>query len=238
MNDRFEIQTFISDRQPVVYGKREDRNRVCASLVGELLQPEQEIVNVGSGGERFLQTFLPEYRVTDIDIAGDVDHRINLETELPLPFGDRQFQASVCLDVLEHLDNLHDVFEELCRITSDYIIISLPNPASEFFKRLLLRRAYKSNDVPDEEIGKYSKYYGLPKRKPIDRHKWFFCFEEAVQFFVYNSDKMKYSVKEVFCYDRPSAIRRLSRRLLPFYYYNLFAGAIWIVLEKDRHVDQ
>ena len=33
----------------------------------------------------------------------------------------------VCTDVLEHVNNLHEVFEELIRITKRYVIISVPN---------------------------------------------------------------------------------------------------------------
>ena len=30
--------------------------------------------------------------------------------------------------------------------------------------------------------GKFSKYYGLPLEKPKDRHRWFFSYDEAIEF--------------------------------------------------------
>lgn len=101
-----------------------------------------------------------------------IDYAVNLE-KIPLPFDNKQFEVVLCLDVLEHIENIHRLFDELCRISQEYIIISLPNPWASFFSMLLY------GDYSDTES---VKFYGLPTEKPCDRHRWFFSEEEAKKF--------------------------------------------------------
>ena len=96
---------------------------------------------------------------------GDGPHMAcNLEKER-LPFPDDSFDCVLCLDVLEHLDNLHEVFDQLCRVSRRYVLISLPNPWGSFFR--LLRGKDHCEMTP-------LLHYGLPVEPPQDRHKWFF----------------------------------------------------------------
>jgi hypothetical protein len=62
-----------------------------------------------------------------IGLADGVDEVVNLEED-GVPYGDDSYMCVFCLDVLEHLDNIHEVFDELCRVSSEDVIISLPNP--------------------------------------------------------------------------------------------------------------
>lgn len=64
-----------------------------------------------------------------------IDLKINLE-EQPFPYKDNSFDVVLCFDVLEHLDNIHEVFDELCRVARKYLIISLPNPWVSFMGML------------------------------------------------------------------------------------------------------
>jgi len=70
---------------------------------------------------------------------------------------------------LEHLDNLHEVFDDLCRVSNKYIIISLPNNWINFKFALIRNEGF-------------FKYYGLPIDPPKDRHKWFFNYIQAYNF--------------------------------------------------------
>lgn len=102
--------------------------------------------------------------------------KLNLEIDSekqPLPYGDRSFDVALCCDVLEHLDNIHEVFDELCRVSKKYVIISLPNQHSVFWSYL------KHGDYNEHQ---HLKFYGLLVEKLKDRHKWFFSTEEAKRF--------------------------------------------------------
>ncbi|MEW6008513.1 MAG: class I SAM-dependent methyltransferase [Candidatus Omnitrophota bacterium] len=120
------------------------------------------VLDIG-GGEGYLREYIPDY--TNIDKVSTADIQLDLEKET-IPFEDNSFNCVLCLDALEHLDNLHDVFDKLCRITKKWLIISLPNcqPFSFRFWR------------------KLSSKYGLPAEKPLDRHKWYYYFGDARNF--------------------------------------------------------
>ena len=113
----------------------------------------------------------------------NIDCEINLEKS-PLPFDNRSYETVLCLDVLEHLESIH-VFDELCRISNKYVIISLPNPWSGFFSVLL-----KGDYSPTERL----KFYGLPVDPPSDRHRWFFSENEAIAFVNEKANRNDFSV--------------------------------------------
>ena len=114
-----------------------------------------------------------------IGLGGHPDMQVNLDKE-KIPFSDNTFDCVLCLDVLEHLDNIHEVFDELCRVTRRYVIISLPNPWADFYKMLRFE---------DYRPGQAMKFYGLPLEPPEDRHKWYFSNEEAQKFILYRGAK-------------------------------------------------
>lgn len=134
---------------------------------------------------------------------------------------------SVALDTLEHLDNFHEVFEELIRVSKKYIIISLPNCFDVFFKIFFNKR---TNDV--NQNGFYNKFYGIPINKPIDRHKWFFTVDDIERFFILKSKENNCHVE--FLFPKYKSIKSeilnlfLSKRLSK----NILTKYCWIILTK------
>ncbi|MFH1501848.1 MAG: methyltransferase domain-containing protein [Candidatus Eisenbacteria bacterium] len=53
--------------------------------------------------------------------------QLNIEEAERLPFADDSFDTALCVDVLEHLDDLHAMFAELVRVSGRRVIVSLPN---------------------------------------------------------------------------------------------------------------
>jgi 2-polyprenyl-3-methyl-5-hydroxy-6-metoxy-1,4-benzoquinol methylase len=121
-----------------------------------------------------------------IDIGGNPDQVVNLEAG-PLPFPDRAFDTVLCLDVLEHIETIHTIFDELCRVAREAVIVSLPNAYADFYD-MLQRRDYQP--------GQPLKFYGLPLEKPQDRHKWFFSLQEAERFIRYRAEKQGWQVAQ------------------------------------------
>ena len=117
-----------------------------------------------------LRALLPGVRYVGVDIVGKPDHVIDLEQAERLPFTDGQFEWVVCVEVLEHLDGLHRIFDELVRVARKHLIVSLPNCWCAARRQL--------------EKGQGSiSHYGLPPQRPVDRHKWFVNLTQAREFF-------------------------------------------------------
>lgn len=103
-----------------------------------------------------------------LDIAPGADIVADLGDQIPL--GDGSVDVVSALDVLEHTNDIHHAFSEICRVARRHIIITLPN-AYELGIRL---RVLRGRPI--------SGKYGLPSARPLDRHRWFFSLSEASEF--------------------------------------------------------
>lgn len=170
-----------------------------------------------------------------IGFGDGIDCQLDLEN-FPYPFDSSSFDTVICLDVLEHLEYIHDAFDELCRMSSNHVIISLPNPFAGAFGVL------RGNNYKDDES---IKFYGLPLERPSDRHRWFFNEFEAVEFVMHKAEENNFEVVQCGFKgdDRPLGGRGLSGAFVRFFLRVLFRqdidklglnhGASWFVLKKQ-----
>jgi hypothetical protein len=176
------------------YSSRDSRNKFIANIFSNYLT--SSVINVGGGGEKNLLKYIRPTKYLEIDIVGAPDFKVDLDKDYPLPMPDGSAETVVCTDVLEHLDELHRVFKELLRISRRYVIISVPNALTEI-RPYLTRKVYSGvAGTGGCEVGKFSKFYGLPSLKPHDRHRWFFSYTEAEIFFRNLADELEYFVIE------------------------------------------
>ena len=179
--------------------------------------------------EAHLKELLPDIEYTGVDIAGNPDIRLDLEKVEWLPFLDSSYDCVICVDVLEHLDNLHRIFGELIRVAKKNLIISLPNCWS------VARRPL--------ERGKGSfAHYGLPQDLPSDRHKWFFSLSQAREFVLQQGRRYGISIAELHATEKPrlSLVRVLRKIRYPKQesYLNRYAHTLWVVFYKAEVVRQ
>ncbi len=127
------------------------------------------ILDVGSR-DATIQELLGS-RCTLVDKNNPALPEFNWEKEL-LPYADKSFESVVCLDVLEHIDRFHTAFDDLLRVSSKHVIISLPNCWRKMFKQMLKGTGTQAS-------------YGLPPESPMDRHRWFFNPQELEEFLAY-----------------------------------------------------
>jgi len=170
-----------------------------------------------------LKQLLPGVAYTGVDVGGAPDLELNLEQAGRLPFPDAAFDCVVCTDVLEHLENLHDIFGELVRVSRRHVVLSLPN--NWVNARVPLQRGH----------GSFS-HYGLPAEKPRDRHKWFFSLTDAAVFIQAQTSKLPFVCREMFATEkpRPWLVRSLRRLRYPVldHYLNRYAHTIWTLIER------
>ena len=114
-----------------------------------------------------------EYIGTDL-MPGEGVVQCDLEQGLK-QFQTNSYDVVVALDVLEHLENCHNLLHEMIRVSRRSVYISLPNMYHFIFR---LRFMFKGN---------LSGKYDFPVDKILDRHRWVLSFEEAVRFVEHNA---------------------------------------------------
>ncbi len=187
------------------------------------------VLDVGSD-KCYLKQYLDEgTHYLGIGLGDEVDLKVDLEKE-KIPFEDDSFDSVLCLDVLEHLENIHEIFDELCRVSRGHLIVTFPNPYVDLFSYLKHGNYYENQHL---------KFYGLPLEKPEDRHKWFFSTEEAEMFIRYRAGKNNMDVVQIDF--REAKIGFLERAILKLPFFeslqwignrNLYTGTLWAVLKK------
>lgn len=143
---------------------REDKLALTATVCDSCLSGS--VLDVGCD-QRFLQAFV-RGQYTGIDHSGRPDVLVNVENGLP--FRDRSFDTVINMDNLEHLDNIHFAFDELCRVSNRFVVIGLPN---------MYEWRFRLNFLLGKSI---SGKYGLPLESPPDRHRWLFSLKDAKAF--------------------------------------------------------
>lgn len=230
-----------------VYTDRETKAQYVWLKYNTIL--EGRILDVGAD-QCFLKRHLPvdvEYMGIGLGDSPDIA-KVDLEKER-IPYPDNSFDCVLCLDVLEHIENIHEVFDELCRVSKKWVIISLPNPWAVFMSCLQYQK-YK----PDRNM----KFYGLTGEPEPDRHKWFFSSSEAREFVKYRALKNNMEVFDFYIEGREGnnglgnarglrrriALRKIrkARKLLfrsDLRFPDLYEGTQWYVLKKQgRYLKQ
>lgn len=201
------------------FAERASRSRFVARRFSRYL--EDSVLDVGCF-EAPLRELLEGVRYMGVDIAGRPDVTMNLDTRERLPFADGSYASVLCIEVLEHLDNLHHVFGELVRVSAGTIIVSLPN-------------CWRDARRPIERGRGQFAHYGLPLEPPPDRHKWFFSYTEARDFIRAQGARHGLEIVELFGTEqpRPAWVRAARRLRYPGgKYFNRYVQTLWAVMRK------
>lgn len=204
----------------IAFPTRESRTRFVADRFARYLTPGP-VLDVGCF-EAPLRALLPQGSYTGIDMAGKPDIVVNLDHVERLPFADGAYACVICIDVLEHLEHLHAIFAELVRVSSRYVVVSLPNCWCDARQPIARGRGHFG-------------HYGLPLQSPPDRHRWFFSLSEAHDFVVGMAQERGLHLEELFVTEkpRPAVVTLIRRALYPgMAYQNRYSGTLWAVLRK------
>ena len=204
------------------FTNREGRAAFLAREFASELASSSSILDVGCDYNSLKK--IVGSKVTGVDLYGEPDIRIDFEKDALSQFDDNAFDFIVCTEVLEHLDNLHLMVDELFRVSNRYVLISLPNSLSVFAKWNIVFR---------DTAG---KYYGLPHRRPEDRHRWFFSYKDIDAFFrQYASDHEYELVRRFLLMNFSSGWRgSLMRFFIRTFGINNASASYWLLLEKPH----
>ena len=215
---------------------RTGRNEFVAN---KLISDNLSVLNIGGGGKRHLQTALKRcgksnVSVFEIDISGDCDLVLNLDKVNKIEFEDGTFDTVCALDVLEHLEQFHLMNEEIYRLSRNECLISLPISSTEFLPSLV--GTSRKPDANRNQTGVYSKFYGLPKNIPDDRHRWFLYFDDIVEYYL-NFAEMKNCRVTFYTPLIQKSIGQVGKAIIigifgKRFFYNFIQKAIFIKLSK------
>lgn len=221
--DRIEFQTNFR------YSDRKSKAEYVWRKYRSLLQ-NASVLDVGAD-QCYLKDHIDDSTTYfGIGLGGNPDQQVDLESG-KLPFEPKRFDCVLCLDVLEHIESIHSIFDELCRVSRQSVVISLPNPWANFWR--MLRKGH----APEMPF----KFYGLPEERPEDRHRWFFGADDAMSFIEARAERNHFEIRQMdFGQDDRNVGRlvRLKRRIQTLGLSpnidrsSLYAGSIWAVLER------
>lgn len=214
------MTTMSFEKKYPSFTDRVGRAKFIAETFETELAESKNVLDVGSDYNSLKK--LLGSKVTGVDLYGEPDIVVDFEKELLSRFQDNQFEMVVCTEVLEHLDNFHAMAEELHRVSSRYILISLPNCLSIFTKWNILFK------------DKASKYYGLPLTRPEDRHRWFFSYKDVDAFFRHFCRRHRCKIRRQFLQVGLSNSwrGRLFRSFVQAFNIDNAAQSLWLLIEK------
>lgn len=168
----------------------QEKNRAIFSYKNFKNYFGKTVLDVGAGGSPAIFRPLLADRYKSVDVS-ETRHRPDFFVDLEkgtLPFKNGEFETVLCFDNLEHCENCHELFDELIRVSSKYVIVSLPNNWPPAVKNFLAGRN------KTHTLG-----YGLPAQKPGPgvRHKWYYNLEEAENFLTIRAQQNNCKVKEL-----------------------------------------
>ncbi len=177
------------------------------------------VLDVGCDIKRLLEHLPPTASYTGVDMNPRADVVLNLDRD-NLPFADRAFDTVLCTDTLEHIERIHAIFDELCRVAAAHVIVSLPNP----YRNFLLQA--QRGTLPK------LRHYGLPTQPPVDRHRWFFGADDAARFIRERGELNGFEVEQLDVDEHglePLLTPQGVDVALP---WNVRAGTTWAVLRR------
>ena len=182
---------------------------------------ETKILDVGCD-EAPLRKLIGKENYTGIDFTGKPDIKINLEAIKKLPFKAQAFDTVICIEVLEHLDNLHQISKDIFRVSNNHVLISLPN-------------CWRDARVKIQRGRGTIAHYGLPLKRPLDRHKWFFTASEANNF-LKSIKPNNYELKITLTEPKRNFLIKFFRKLSysNSAYQNKFCQTIWAEYKRIK----
>jgi SAM-dependent methyltransferase len=101
--------------------------RLIEAFGGEV----SSVLEVGANRQRLLAKFLPEVRFVFSDLMPlpEMDEGFVQADATALPFADKEFDATVCLDVIEHMpiDVRAKAIAEMVRVSRRVVVVAFPN---------------------------------------------------------------------------------------------------------------
>jgi glycosyltransferase involved in cell wall biosynthesis/SAM-dependent methyltransferase len=181
------------------------------------------ILDVGCGNAE-LRRYVDDGLYIGIDVTTSADLRLDLDSVKKLPFSDQEFNTTLCIETLEHLESPSVVANELFRVTKSCVLISLPNCWRD--ARVPIRRGYGT-------IAHYGSPYELAGK---DKHRWFFNAAQGISY-LHSLAPPNFSIDTMIVEPARNPVVRSLRRLIlsETQYINKYSQTVY-ALYRRLHV--
>ncbi|MDA7446617.1 hypothetical protein N8805_03985 [Candidatus Pelagibacter ubique] len=160
-----------------------DRTEYVAKKLGKL--NGDKVLDIGCR-EMILKEYLEgKFNYLGLDYISKKSNAtdfINHNLEKGIPDNLDNIDITVALDVLEHIENIHDVYKEFFSITNKTVVVALPNMAYYEFRINFLIKGVLS--------GKYI----FSENKILDRHRWIPNYQ-TIDKFIYTNTPSEWNIK-------------------------------------------
>jgi len=160
-----------------------DRTEYVAKKLGKL--NGDKVLDIGCR-EMILKEYLEgKFNYLGLDYISKKSNAtdfINHNLEKGIPDNLDNIDIIVALDVLEHIENINDVYKEFFFITNKTVVVALPNMAYYEFRINFLIKGVLS--------GKYI----FSENKILDRHRWIPNYQ-TIDKFIYTNTPSEWNIK-------------------------------------------
>ena len=200
-----------------------NRNEFAANKLGNL--NGENVLDIGCRDKIFKKYLKGNFNYTGLDYDptynGNEENYINLNLENGLKNLKKEYDIINALDVLEHLENIHDVFKELFSNSKKKICIALPNLGYYKFRMNYLFKA------------ELSEKYIFHQKKVVDRHRWIPNYVGIEKFVRKNIDNnWTYKRYEFIAERKGFSIFYILEKILSKFLPSLFVYEIIFIFEK------
>jgi hypothetical protein len=152
-----------------------DRNQYVAKIIGKL--NGEKVVDLGCRDKILKEHLVGDFDYIPVDFNPNINNGdfINHNLENGLPKEIDKIDIITAIDVLEHIENIHLVFEECLHKAQKMIVIALPNIAYYKFRFYFI--------ISGSISGKYTFH----EKKVVDRHRWLTAYYANIEFIKKNT---------------------------------------------------
>ena len=173
--------------------------------------------------KKFLKGNFIYYGVDSYDLNQSDDTYIQHNLEKGVPNNVKGSDIIVALDVLEHIENIHEIYSQLFSISKKKVVIALPNMAYYKFRLNFLFR------------GVLSKKYIFSEKKIIDRHRWIPNYKSIEKFIKFNTPNNWKITKYNFIAARKNfSIMYILEKILSKFFPNIFIYELIYIIKREK----
>tara|TARA_B100001121_G_C18681201_1_gene618613 strand:- start:1111 stop:1743 length:633 start_codon:yes stop_codon:yes gene_type:complete len=202
-----------------------NRNRFVAKKLGKL--NGEKVLDIGCRDKIFKTYLEGDFQYTGIDFNPDkplgldvVNEKINYNLENGIP-EDIKPEIINALDVLEHVEKIHELLDDIFKKSKKVVSIALPNMAYYKFRFNFLFK------------GEISGKYVFTDKKIYDRHRWLPNYESILNF-IDNNKPLDWDV-EKFNYiaeRKRNFVTYYIEKILSKIFPNLFVYEVIFIFRK------